>query len=255
MKRDIVYILKNDISSEEIKYSLRSVCENFPYNRIIFVGGCPKDLKPDVYINHQQTGSTKWERARSSLLKVLKIEDLTEEFFLFNDDFYVLKPIDTDNFINFTNGSLEHRINELTQRLGRTSSYTRELIILKNTLVKLKKDSISFVVHMPLLINKFTALGILTSYPNMKMFRSFYANMAEVPYVYHKDVKIYDLESLPQFDDYLSTTDEAFEKGAIGPWIKNKFPNPCKYEKTDYLHEMFDEDGEERYSLEVNIYE
>ena len=65
-KIDIVYILKNDIASEELKYSIRSVCENFPYRRIIFVGGCPKDIVPDVYIPHVQKGKTKWENGSNA---------------------------------------------------------------------------------------------------------------------------------------------------------------------------------------------
>ena len=97
-KYDIVYILKNDISSDEIRYSLRSVCENFPFKRIIFIGGCPEGIKPDVYIPHEQTGSTKWQRARSSLLKILKDENISDKFFLFNDDFYVLKK-QKENFL------------------------------------------------------------------------------------------------------------------------------------------------------------
>ena len=58
-KVDIVYILKNDIDSDELRYSLRSVCENFPCRRVIFIGGCPKDIVPDVYIPHEQIGHTK----------------------------------------------------------------------------------------------------------------------------------------------------------------------------------------------------
>lgn len=40
-KRDIVYILRNDMGSdaEELRYSLRSVAENFPARNVWFVGG------------------------------------------------------------------------------------------------------------------------------------------------------------------------------------------------------------------------
>ena len=245
MKRDAVYILKNNIDSEEIRYSVRSVCENFPYRKLIFIGGCPKGIKPDVYIEHAQVGNTKWERTRSSLIKILKDESITEEFFLFNDDFYVLKP-QSEEFINFSNGTLEKRVRDLVQKLGHSSAYSNRLALLQNYLCHLKKDTISFAVHMPMLINRYTALGILTTYPKMEMFRSFYGNMAEVPYVSHPDVKIFTKDELPQFDDYLSSCDESFKEGAVGTWIRNRFNKPCKYEIHEVVHDLYDEDGELR---------
>ena len=38
MKSDIVYILKNGEISDEIIYSIRSVCKNFPYRKIWIYG-------------------------------------------------------------------------------------------------------------------------------------------------------------------------------------------------------------------------
>ncbi len=46
--RDVVYILKNDIKSDELRYSLRSVCESFPCRNVVFIGGCPNDITPDL---------------------------------------------------------------------------------------------------------------------------------------------------------------------------------------------------------------
>ena len=229
MKRDIVYILKNDISSEELKYSLRSVCENFPYRKIIFIGGCPSDLVPDVYIPHLQTGSSKWEKVRSSMIKVLKDERITDEFFLFNDDFFVLSKQKQD-FVNFANGTLEKRITDLQKNVGFSSSYGRQLTTIKTFLMRQGKDTVNFALHLPFLVDKKKALELMKKYPKIEMFRSFYANMLEVPYVSHKDVKIYDLESLPLFSDYLSTTDKSFSDGAVGAWIRKRFSKPCKYE-------------------------
>ena len=228
-KYDIVYILKNDISSDEIRYSLRSVCENFPFKRIIFIGGCPEGIKPDVYIPHEQTGSTKWQRARSSLLKILKDENISDKFFLFNDDFYVLKK-QKENFINFANGTIENRIREIERKTKKTSSYSEMLRALQRNLLSQKKDTVNFALHLPMLIDRKEALKILTENGKEPMFRSFYANFADIPYIRHKDVKIYDLDSLPIFDDYLSTSDESFKNGAVGVWIRDRFPEPCKYE-------------------------
>lgn len=244
-KIDIVYILKNGISSEELKYSLRSVCENFPYRRIIFVGGCPKDIVPDVYIPHEQVGSTKWEKVRSSLLKILNRDDLSEDFYLFNDDFYILKKMRGD-YINFSSGTLDKRVREIEVKFGRITSYSRQLRSIETFLRRKGKDTMSFAVHMPMLLNKQMALDLLKEFPKIEMFRSFYGNYYKIPFVSHDDVKIYDLESEPRFDDFLSTTDESFKDGRVGEWIRKRFPEPCKYEIQD---DVFKEDENEKFDL------
>ena len=44
---DIVYILRNNIDTDEIKYSMRSVVKNFPFNSIWIYGGKPKGIEPE----------------------------------------------------------------------------------------------------------------------------------------------------------------------------------------------------------------
>ncbi|MBR2389479.1 MAG: hypothetical protein IKA94_01635, partial [Mogibacterium sp.] len=73
-----------------------------------FVGGCPKGYKPDRVLKHIQTGENKWERIRSSMYEVIKQDELTDEFFLFNDDFFVMKPFEGE-FINYVDGTLDDR--------------------------------------------------------------------------------------------------------------------------------------------------
>jgi len=255
MKRDIVYILKNDIKPDELRYSLRSVCENFPYRHIVFVGGCPDNLSCDLYIPHQQTGSTKWQKALGSLKKALADESLTEDIFLFNDDFFILKPVDTENFINFTDGTLGRRIRVLEANIDRQSLYSKRL---RSLFVRLKaegKDTMSFTVHMPMLINRHKALELIEKNPECTMFRSLYGNTYEIPYTKHDDVKIYTTDKLPESDDYLSCTEKSFGEGLVGEYIRNKFTHPCKYEfiKQAYAHELYTEEGDERYVTESLI--
>ena len=244
-KVDIVYILKNDIDSDELRYSLRSVCENFPCRRVIFIGGCPKDIVPDVYIPHEQIGHTKWERVRSSMLKILNTCNLSEDFYLFNDDFFVLKKPHGE-FTNFASGTLDKRCREIETKFKRITAYSKQLRSVETFLKRKNKDTVSFAVHMPMLLNKQKALDLLTEFPKIEMFRSFYGNYYEIDFISHKDVKIYDLESEPIFDDFLSTTDESFKNGKVGEWIRQRFPTPCKYEIID---EVFKEDENDEQNL------
>ena len=114
MDNDIVYILKNNTGSEELRYSLRSVEQNFPHRKVWFFGGCPRDISPDVYVKIQQRGGTKWERSTNTLRIACETEDLTDDFWLFNDDFFILEPVRSLPYM--VRGRLETRINEIISR-------------------------------------------------------------------------------------------------------------------------------------------
>lgn len=246
--RDVVYILKNDVKANELKYSLRSVAENFPHRNVVFVGGCPKGLRPDIYIEHEQVGSSKWERATSSMKRAFIDDRISDDFFLFNDDFFVLKHIDTDDFTNFTTGTLERRIIELEGNMHKTTAYSGAMSRVKFTLRNAGRDTMSFALHVPFLVNRHQAMELIGKYPDMIMFRSLYANEYKIPFMSHKDVKVFTNDKLPEFDDYLSTSDKSFENGLVGEYIRNKFSKPCRYEDEYWQYvELYTEEGDDRY--------
>lgn len=228
MKEDIVYILKQDISSDEIKYSLRSVAENMPGHRVVFYCGCPKDIKPDLYVKHTQTGALKWQRSTSSLVAICKNDDLTEDFFLFNDDFYVLEPQEGE-FINLAFGSIEDRIRDLRTR-HTDSGYIRQLVQMEQELLRKGFPTVNYALHVPMLVNRKKALEVLSS-AESPMFRCMYGNMTYQKYKMHEDVKIYDLETVPGAHwDFLSSADNTFKNGKVGQWVRERFPNPSPWE-------------------------
>ena len=228
-KRDVVYILKADIDPYELRYSLRSVEKNFPFRKVWFVCGQPKGFEPDGRIVHKQTGDTKWEKARSSLLKVCASKEITEDFYLFNDDFFVMKPFKGE-FINYTAGTLDRRLAELAENRSAASPYMRQLERTRNELKIEGFDTISFCVHLPMLINKKKCIEVLKTLES-PMFRSQYGNRARIPYIYHADVKIYDVNTVPDEDcDYLSTIENIFREGKAGEFIRNRFPEPSRFE-------------------------
>ena len=247
--RDVVYILKNGISSEEIRYSLRSVEENFPHRKVFFFGGRPPMINPDVMVPINQLGLNKWDKVKRSLIEVCKNEEVSDEFFLFNDDFFILKPVDTESFVNYSDGLLIDRAKQIINRYGKGSSYTSQLIQTSNWLAAQGKPTRSFVLHVPMLIDKKKALEVLSMKGMPPMFRSLYANMAEVPFVYRTDVKIYTNDLVPEEDwDYLSTTDESFRDGEVGKWIRERFPRPSRFEKIQVpTHDLYTEEGDDAY--------
>ena len=248
MKHDVVFILRNDYDGEELKYALRSVVLNFPYRKIVFVGGCPTDIKPDIYIPDIQEGTTKWARANHSLKLALDRDDLTEDIWLFNDDFFIMDRVTED--VNYFNGTLEKRIIDLKRRNPSGSNYIRYMDVMRNQLVSLSKDTLSFALHVPFLINRVKAQELFEKFPNLKMFRSFYGNYYKIDCQFMEDVKVYDLQTIPD-TSYISTTDAAFKEGKVGKFLRKYFANPSRYEINNQIRidtrERYDEEGEIRY--------
>ena len=228
MKRDVVYILKRELDTDELKYSLRSVEKNFPINRVWFIGGQPKGFQNIVRLQHEQIGNCKWELIRSSMWKAINAEDLTEEFFLFNDDFFVMKPVDTDSFINFVDGTLSRRIDELHTEHG-MNPYCRTLFKLEQELRTMHEPTMNFDVHLPMLLNKEQVKATLYKCSSPQM-RSAIGNLNRLPFVIHPDVKVYDLESVPVNETHLSTNDDTFSKGKVGKYIRETFATKSRFE-------------------------
>lgn len=228
MKRDVVYILKRELDTDELKYSLRSVEKNFPIGKVWFIGGQPKGFQNVVRLQHEQIGNCKWELIRSSMWKAVNAEDLTEEFFLFNDDFFIMKPVDTDSFINFVDGTLSRRIDELHTEHG-MNPYCRTLFKLEQELRTMHEPTMNFDVHLPMLLNKEQVKATLYKCSSPQM-RSAIGNLNRLPFVIHPDVKVYDLESVPTDETYLSTNDDTFNKGKVGKYIRETFATKSRFE-------------------------
>ena len=227
MLHDIVYILKEDVDPSELRYSLRSIEKNFPHNKVWFVCGQPKGFEPDGRITHKQSGSTKWAWIRSSMYEVIKNDDVTEDFFLFNDDFFVMKPFAGD-FINYVDGTLERRINELHDESG-MSPYCRTLYKAQQELITLGKPTMNYDVHLPMLMNKEKVLASIGQCSSPQM-RSVYGNINEIEYVLHPDVKIGSLDIVPKSPDFLSTNERSFNEGKVGAYIRSRFRAKSRFE-------------------------
>ena len=226
MPRDIVYILREGIDPEELRYSLRSL-DNFPHRFVWFVGGQPEGLTPDRRIKHKQQGPTKWDLIKSSLLRAIKEEELSASFFLFNDDFFIMRP-QSGEFINFVDGTLADRIEQFRKEDPWLKPYARTLYKAEQELKTLGATTWNFDVHLPMLLEKDKVGEVMRcSSPQV---RSIYGNLTGCPHRQHKDVKVYDFNKVPKCPDYLSTNDETFKRGKVGEYIRATFARPSRFE-------------------------
>lgn len=228
-KYDVVYILKEYAQPDELRYSLRSICENLEFNRVWFYCGKPKGITPDVYVSTKQTGATKWERVRSSLIDICKNDEITPFFWLFNDDFYILKPFDRTEPYHV--GELRDHIKRVESRHGgRISAYTRRLRECERQLKEAGLTTLDYAIHVPLLVDRSKMLETLEAFPSCPMFRSLYGNYAAIGGTQRTDVKISEATTVPNAAlDLLSSSDVAFH-GEVGRFLAERFPEVCKYE-------------------------
>ena len=228
---DIVYLLKPG-PNEELRYSLRSVEKNFEHGRVIFVGGKPSDITPDVFIEVAQTGPTKWANTRRNLMMAVQDSRISEDFWLFNDDFFIMA--DYDKTQAEFDGELMAHIEEVEQRHGMLQSrYTKLLRSLHKTLTDAGiENPKNYAIHRPMLINKRKARETLERFPAEPMFRALYGNINQIGGHEVKDCKFTPwLKPSTKGATVISTEDNSFATGAIGRKIRASFPEPSRWEK------------------------
>lgn len=245
-KYDIVYILKNDVEPDEIRYSLRSIEKNFEHGKVWFYCGKPKGIQPDRYVSTPQSGITKWQKARSSLIQICKNDEITEDFWLFNDDFFILKPWENEGPLHC--GMLRDLILRVEKRHGcKTTLYTQQLRNCEAALKEQGLPTFAYTLHAPMLVNRAKMLGALKAFPNCPMFRSLYGNYAELGGDYCQDNKIYKTsQSIKEDVAFVSTTEKTFT-GEVKDYIRNMFPEPCKYESGPKISVIIPYKNEEPY--------
>lgn len=226
---DIVYFLREGKNTELI-YSLRSVEQNFPHRMVIFYGGKPDGITPDAYHPIDQKGTTKWERVRNMLIKACENNGITPDFWLFNDDFFVMRKIDEPK--NYYDGTLAERIAQIEKVVfGRHTNYSNQLRHLVETLKEAGIEKpLNYAVHMPMLINRKKMLATLEKYPDEPMFRALYGNINKIKAENHPDVKFVQLRQPYPVGDYASTTEDSFKYEHIGTIIRQAFPKPSRFE-------------------------
>ena len=229
-KHDIVYILKNDMNPEELRYSLRSVCKNFPFRKIWFYGGKPEGIEPDEMVEMIQAGRTKWQKVSNTLRKICDNDEITPDFWLFNDDFFIMRRVEgLDPMIG---GTLEERVKRINAKHNRSyTAYSAQLRDTAQFLADSGYDTLDYAMHVPMLINREKARQTLRQFDGCPMFRSLYGNHHRIGGVKIKDVKIQDEASEPTGKEpLLSTNNKTFANGAVGKFIRNAFPSKCRYE-------------------------
>lgn len=232
-KYDIVYFVKDEPLNEELRYSLRSVEQNMPHRNVWIYGGKPAGLEPDRYVKVEQTEPTKWARVQSMLRKVCTNEEITEDFWLFNDDFFIMERFDEESEPTY-NSELRKYIAKLENKYGQITEWTAQLRHLATTLESAGKGTLNYAVHKPMLINRKKAMAVLEQFPEEPMFRGLYGNYWNIGgrNEHDRKVKVVDfpVENVQKWKT-ISTEDNSFAYGPVGSYIRGTFRKKSRFER------------------------
>ena len=216
---DLFYPLRTG-ENEELRYSLRSVCENLPHDRVFVAGG------PDWLTNVEQIGfdttGDKWADLSGKFCAAVADPDISDPFVLFNDDFFVMEPV-AEIPTRWRADLAAH------MRSREAAGNDREWAgILRNT-YELIGDCNSYVNHIPVVIHKTIArelIPLFMEHPRVEVY-TVYSNYAQVGGARGRDAKVDFLTRVPAA--FWSSEDDSFA-GPRGDVIRERFTERCRYE-------------------------
>jgi hypothetical protein len=231
---DVVYFVRPGDRNEELRYSLRSLA-NVPHSRVWIAGHKPRWVNAAAIPVPQE--SSKHENTWANWRAIAECPDLTNEVVLFNDDFFVVRPLAKVAACHA--GPLDDWI----ARLQPNSPTARRMRVTRDVLTNLGRTGLlSWELHMPMVIDRrwlAEAIAFADQYrkrhpsePFCK--RTFYGGYAGLSGgVLTPDCKVRSADALPDPDWHtVSTSDAIFRSGKTGRWLRTLFPTPSPYEQT-----------------------
>ena len=233
---DIVYLIKKTELNEELRYSLRSLA-NIPHNKVFIVGDCPNFINEETvfYIPNIKKES-RYETTTNHTKLACQCDELSQDFILMNDDFFILNPI-TEEDLKLNRGLMQEQVNFYHKNHKPLTNYD---LLVEQAMNELKlqgfENPISFELHTPMIINKINFLSILSKINKNSLHcckRSVYGNYFIKQSKAINDVKILSSHIFKQEVqgryNLLSCSESCW--GKIRPFIINKFPEKSIYEK------------------------
>ena len=159
---DILYVVgtlpkKNSLwRNNELRFSLRSVERFFPnHGKIYIAGKIPQPITNVTFVNaedkfHDTFFIDAQKNTNLKLQKAIEIPELSEEFVLFNDDFFLLQPLKDD-----TQPHMGYMIEVEKQHAAKKGTFytawrQTRLLITKQCRTK----PLNFELHAPMVLTK-----------------------------------------------------------------------------------------------------
>jgi hypothetical protein len=234
MSLDIVYVCRPGDDNEELRYSLRSL-RNLPHGKVWIAGYCPSWVSDEVGRIPVPQMASKHQHALASLIAAMDHPEVSDPFLLFNDDFYVMQPMDRIPVLH--NGPLEKVIEEHAKSTYR-EAMEKTAEVLRNTALAVE-PFYGYEIHCPMEFEKL-ALGLILTLGqkvSRYQYRTVYGNYRKTEYgdsgTQCSDIKVYRSTKGHDYRNWslLSTSDRTFKFHPVGRYIREQFSEVSPYEK------------------------
>lgn len=230
---DVVCPVKVARSNEELRYALRSWAARLPHRRVWLVGRRPWWASAEADHIPTVQAQDKWENTTTAMRAACDHPDVSDPFVWVNDDMFTMRPL-PDGVPVLHRGPLRQVEQQLAAR-GYRGVYVDAMRAARELLQGLGyAGPLCYEPHVPLVVEKagmVKALEVGAGLDAMK--RSVYGNLTGIGGDLVEDVKI--MHRRPQGfgpdSVFLSTMPDAFANGAVGRFIREAFPDRCRYEK------------------------
>lgn len=236
---DVVYVLGKGSrwKDNELRYSLRSVEKYLiGYDKIFIVGECPEWLTGVIHIPFSDVFGRKDFNIMRKVIVACENDQVSDDFIFFNDDHFLLQPIDVKEIKYWHSCSLEQK---------GFNSEGSGLIKIRNTTEIIPGYSYFFDIHVPIVYNKkefrrIMFLPILKWEEKEYLIKTVYANICtsqDVTYnvEYMQDCKISKILGYDQLlskisDRYFFSIGPEGVKADLKRLLSELYPTKSKYE-------------------------
>lgn len=217
----------------ELRYALRAIEKNLSGYRDIYIVGKPRKWFQNlIVIDAEEHYTQKNYCIFAKTLKACMDERVSETFAFWNDDHYLLQPIDVREIKYWYWSNLKH--------LGTVAKGTYQRTVI-NTWKHLEKNGhtqLNYDIHTPILYEKekFKQLAAEEWDKQEKIIKSLYCNIHRVKGEEMKDLKFgrsFTRDEIKKAIDgrmWFSTDDHGLNE-AMKNTLRELYPNPSKYEK------------------------
>ena len=205
----------------ELLYCLRSIEQNLTGFTDLVLIGRPPDWAKVKWIQVQDYAGRK---QFTIYQKLLTIE--ADNFLMFNDDHFLLQPLQVHQFKYWHNGLLADELNR-----GLSMRY-REAV---NNTLKFQ-SGLNFDIHTPIVYNKAQFRKLFLNKQEEICIKSYYCNSLKIEGEYMEDCKIDTLISKEAIKDrikdrlFFSTGSNAIRE-PMKEFLQEAFPNKSRWEK------------------------
>jgi hypothetical protein len=235
---DVVYIVKpgdaktDSRTHEELRFSLRSLA-NLPHDRVWLAGYTPSWVAGVGSIPVEQTGA-KHGNALANLIAACEHPDVSDEFVVFNDDFFVTAPLASVPALH--RGPVRDVHAALVKQYPRGSHYATAMMQTCEWLESLGvAEPLSYEMHAPMVLSKAGMLEVIERALGAGLGERFhnrtaYGNLTGVGGVRVDDCKVYTGQRVDMPTPFASTLDATFRSGWVGRRLRGMWQEPGEYE-------------------------